>query len=139
MYVTAIALQADAAAGRINYASAGQPTAYLRRAASGEIVPLESTTVLLGVVDGETFTADPVTLPFAAGDAVVAYTDGANEAMNDQTDEMLGMAGVLRIVREVSSDSLAPSDWPAAVMQRVVAHRNAPPADDTMIVTVYRA
>lgn len=137
MYVTAVALRVDADAGTLAYASAGQPTAYLRRA-SGQIVDLPSTTILLGVVDAACFAAEPATLPFAPGDAVVAYTDGANEAMNDDTGEMLGMSGVRRAVADAADAGAPPHDWPDAVMRCVVAHRNAPPADDTMVVTVYR-
>ena len=137
MYVTAIALHVDAETDTLTYASAGQPTAYLRRA-SGEIVDLASTTILLGVVDAATFSAEPVSLRFSPSDAVVAYTDGANEAMNDDTGEMLGMVGVRQVIAEIAP-TLAPHDWPTAVMRRIVAHRNAPPTDDTMIVTVHRA
>lgn len=138
MYVTAIALRFDPAAGTVAYASAGHPSAYLRRAADGALVSLESTTMLLGVVDGQHFAPDPATLPLAPGDAVVAYTDGASEAMPDNRGDMLGMVGVRNLVADVAGRLPDPAAWPEEVMRRVVAYRNAPPADDTLVVTIYR-
>ncbi|GIX47315.1 MAG: hypothetical protein KatS3mg131_1526 [Candidatus Tectimicrobiota bacterium] len=68
----------DLEAHRLCYASAGHHPALLYRQASGEVVPLAATGFVLGFVAEATF--DERELPFAAGDALVLYTDGVPEA-----------------------------------------------------------
>lgn len=137
MYVTAVALRLDADAGRLTFASAGHPTAFLWRA-DGTIIDLESTTMLLGIVDGSMFSPDPVEFDFGPGDTVIAYTDGASEATCAETMIMLGIEGVKRTVHDVARAGRPPADWPTEVMRRVAAFRNSPPADDTLLVTIHR-
>ena len=125
---------------RLRFTSAGHPTAFVRRR-GGAIEPLESDTTMLGVLPPEAFDAAEKTLELGPGDALVAYTDGAAEAA-DEEGRMLGIAGVRRLVEEAadeeSAEDDAPSRWPDRLIRRVAAHRNAPPDDDTLIATIYR-
>ena len=90
-------------------------------------------------MDPADYDPTPERLPFAEGDVVLAYTDGASEAA-DRRGEQLGTAGVLRLLARTSSDGLSPTDWPAAILKQVCAHRGAgaPPEDDTLVVVLTR-
>ncbi|GEM_PF-1217625 len=137
MYLSAVAFYIDPASGTLSYASAGHPTAYLRRV-DGTILELESTTMLLGIVDNQLFSPDPLDIPLQGGNCIIAYTDGASEARSEQTLEMLGMNGVRNSFESVAKTGCACHDWPAEIMRRVAAFRNSPPLDDTLLVAIYR-
>ena len=107
-------------------------------AGPGTPADMGSTAMLLGAADGDDFDPDPAEVAFAAGDAVVAYTDGAAEAA-DGAGSMLGTAGVRRLAAAVAADGGPPQDWPAELLARVAAHRDGPPADDTLVVVVAAA
>ena len=136
LYVTAICLRVDSERDTLEYASGGHPTAFLRRA-DGSIQVLESTAALLGILDESNYHPEPASMPFAPGDAVVAYTDGAAEARN-HSDVQLGIRGVKDLLAKVAGDGRTPPDWPGEVMQRILAYRGAPPDDDTLIATLFR-
>lgn len=136
MFVTAVVVQTDLATDTLTYASGGHPTVFLR-SATGGVQPLESTSYMLGVIDPKQYAAAPVRLPFLRGDSLLLYTDGAAEARNPETGEALGTGGI----RTLFSDHCAgdPSVWPGAILARVASHRQTPPEDDTLIVTLARA
>jgi serine phosphatase RsbU (regulator of sigma subunit) len=136
LYATALCIRVDAAAGEIEWASGGHPPAYLRRG-SGEVLPLGSTAPLLGVLEPELFDPTAERLPFACGDVVLAYTDGASEACNAR-DEQLGTEGVLRLFDQASSDGGVAAEWPSMILRQVSSHRGHDPEDDTLIVTISR-
>ena len=136
LYMSAICMRVDSTCSTIEYASGGHPTAFLRRG-DGRIEMLESTTFLLGLEDPDRFKSEPASLTFNAGDALIAYTDGAAEA-KDKRNTMLGMAGVQRIMEQIAGEGHAPADWPGGMLQRVLEHRAAPPDDDTLVVALFR-
>src|SRR5690606_35391330 len=78
VYSTALCLRVDPHAGTLTWASAGHPPAFLRRA-DGRIEPIESTAVMLGVIDGESFQPNEQSCAIQPGDRILAYTDGASE------------------------------------------------------------
>jgi sigma-B regulation protein RsbU (phosphoserine phosphatase) len=121
---------------QISFASAGHPTAFIRRP-DGAINRLESNATMLGVLPPETYDSDEQIVLMQPGDAVVAYTDGAIEARNLE-DEMIGIEGVCDLVSNIGNETVDPSRWPELLIRRVAAWRNAPPADDTLIACVYR-
>lgn len=135
LYMTAISLRANAAKNSLSYANGGHPSAFLR-SGNGKIEMLDSTTFLLGLMDGE-FSAETIERPFGPGDAVVAYTDGAAEAKNDR-NAMLGMSGVQRLLELVANEHNAPADWPSQMLRRVLDYRAAPPDDDTLVAAMFR-
>lgn len=135
MYVTAIAMRVDPTTRSLEFTSAGHPTAFLRRA-NGEIVELESTTMLLGIAEDELFAADPIHVTLERGDVLLAYTDGASEARSDQTLQLLGMSGVRQLLCDAAANMNSPSTWPAEMLRRVTEYRMAPPLDDTLLVAV---
>jgi serine phosphatase RsbU (regulator of sigma subunit) len=131
----------DADRGVVQWASGGHPAALLRRA-DGSLEELHSTAMVLGVLEDDEFRPEPAELPFRPGDAIVAFTDGACEA-RDPSGRMLGAAAIRRLVEEVTgaADGSATRDaaeWPVRVLTRLVAYREAPPEDDTLVACVYR-
>jgi serine phosphatase RsbU (regulator of sigma subunit) len=91
--------------GAGQFISAGHNPAYLFRSATGKIERLISDAHFLGMFDFATFTARALQL--AAGDILVAYSDGLTDAHNQQ-GEMFGEERLLKIVRrEAASGSKA--------------------------------
>jgi serine phosphatase RsbU (regulator of sigma subunit) len=140
LYVTATAAQIDRAAGKLHFASAGHPTAFIR-GGDGSLTPLESTTFLLGAVEGEDFGRAQIDMPFGTGDSLILYTDGATEA-RDPAGTMLGTEGLVQIIqslpaiRPTQEDGLSPGAWSYELLHRVRQHRQAPPDDDTLVVVL---
>lgn len=134
VYVTAVCLRVDPLHNTIEYASGGHPTAFLR-AVDGTVEELASTAFVLGACPDTEFDPSPRTLPFGPGDSVIAYTDGALEA-KDKDGRMLGTKGMQRIV---GSPSHCPTgSWPGIILGIVEQHRFGPPADDTLVIEVFR-
>jgi hypothetical protein len=137
MFATAACVRVDAGRGVIQWSSGGHPTAFLRRAAGGAVERLEPTGMMLGVCDGTDYEPGQAEVAFGPGDALVVYTDGAAEAWGG-ANKPVGIAGVQKLLAEVSADGRPADQWPDAILRRVQAHRAAPPDDDTLVATVYR-
>lgn len=137
IFVTAIAMRIDPNQHTIQYVNAGHPTAFLVRADQSR-QRLETTSMLLGAVDGSEFELHSKRFDFHVGDTLIAYTDGASEATNDD-GEMLYIEGVEKIITGVARHNTDRAIWPAAILDAVVHHRNKTPSDDTLITTIYRA
>ena len=87
----------DRGAGRLRYANAGHPPPVLLRAVGDEVVYLESTGPVLGLIEHEPF--EEVGIPLGEGDVLACFTDGLNEA-TDRFDAEFGADRVLSIVRQ---------------------------------------
>lgn len=134
VYVTAVCGRIDSQHDTIEYASGGHPTAFLR-AVDGTVEELQSTALVLGACPDAEFDAAPRTIRFGPGDSLIAYTDGALEA-KDKDGRMLGTKGMQRIV---GSPSHCPcGSWPPVILGVVEQHRFGPPADDTLVIEVFR-
>jgi len=134
VYATALALRIDTDAGTVLWASAGHPPGFLR-AVNGTIDRLESTALVLGACLGDDFVVEELTHRFGPGDALLIYTDGATEAMDEQR-KMLGVRGLETILANGQPE--AHGGWSATIMQEVKAHRAGPADDDTLLVEIYR-
>lgn len=133
---------------RVTISNAGHPPAFLRRI-DGSTQPLESGSTMLGVLPPEAYDAEEESLELQPGEAIVAYTDGAAEATNDD-GRMIGIDGVRRLVERVAREPIGREGlsgptrevdgfhWPDRLIRRVAAHRGGPPDDDTLIAVVYR-
>jgi serine phosphatase RsbU (regulator of sigma subunit) len=137
IYATAIVVRIDAKAGTLEYVNAGHPPALLLRQ-FGNATRLDPNAMMLGVCDAIDFPCEMTTHELTEFESVVLYTDGASEAI-DPHDQMLGIEGTLDAIAQVASERGDPDSWPAAIHDRVVAHRQSPPTDDTLIVTMWRA
>ncbi len=137
VYVTALCLSVDPnlpAERAMHYASGGHPPAFVRTV-DGKVEELSSTAFVLGAVPTEAFDAGQRSVRFGPGDSVIAYTDGAIEA-RDQQGRMLRIEGMLRLIAH-------PETWRGsqpceAILRHVDQHRYGPIADDTLIVEVSR-
>ena len=130
MFATAIALSVEPGPdATIRWAGAGHPPAFLR-GADGSVRSLDSTAPMLGVIDADLFACTEGRTELAVGSAVLAYTDGANEA-TDAKNRQLGLAGLRTIIATGSTDGRTLADTVAAAVE---AHRAGPPTDDTLIV-----
>lgn len=133
VYATAICARVNPRLGTVRYASAGHPPLFLRRV-GGQIEDLDSTTFVLGVAGGADFESDAIDVPFAPGDALVVFTDGAAEA-RDGDGRMLRVSGVRSLVRRAM---VGPHLLPEWLLQAVRLHRVGPPEDDTLVAVVFR-
>ncbi len=96
----------DLADSLITWASAGHESQVLAQT-SGACTLLESTGPMLGMIEDSVF--EEGAAPFAAGDALVCFTDGLNEAF-DAGQNQLGRERVeaeVRAHRALSADALA--------------------------------
>ncbi|MGP1272887.1 MAG: PP2C family protein-serine/threonine phosphatase [Phycisphaerales bacterium] len=134
VYVTGLAVRVDPVHGVLEYANAGHPPAF-QIGADGTIDRLDSTTFLLGAVEDAAFEPATRTRPFVPGDRLIAYTDGATEAQNHR-GRMLGIDGMLGLL--ASQKLQAEGGWPMTILTAVDAHRDGPPADDTLVIEVFR-
>jgi serine phosphatase RsbU (regulator of sigma subunit) len=132
LFATALCLRANPTRGMIEWASGGNPPAYLRRP-DGRIRTLAPTAAMLGILDPNEYDPAPDQLPFAVGDVVCAYTDGAFEA-TDAKGSPIGTAGVSRLLSGAAADGLEPDQYAAAMLAKIAAHRGGLPDDDTLIV-----
>lgn len=147
VYATAMCMRADADSGTLEYASAGHPPAF-HRTADGRVHRLESTTLVLGVVHPDDFDAAPMSTDFMRGDAVIAYTDGATEAVTG-SGKMIRVDGLERIAMKTAPRAVpskvasrqghaADEQWCEAVLKEVHRLRSGPTLDDTLIVELRR-
>lgn len=88
MFVTVFYAVYELSTGRLRYVSAGHPSPILRRAdGTAEQLPKLSG-MALGIMDEVNLEVGQVQLE--VGDSILAFTDGLDEAVNDQ-DEMFGI------------------------------------------------
>jgi len=127
------------AAARLNrngssfvFAGAGHPPAMILHPGQTPRL-LESRNAVLGLLEDPVDGEGTIEVPIQAGDRVVIYTDGFTESFNSQ-DEMLGVDGFSKIVRECASLSLP--DMKQEIIDRVAAWRNGPAADDMSMIVV---
>lgn len=133
-YATAIVARLDGARRRMAYVNAGHPPGYVLRA--GDAIPLESSSLPLGLLPDATYTETVLALEPA--DVVVILTDGVTEALETGVTTLAQALGTARdLVARDGSPSMACS----ALLQ--AASRGGGPAgiagwqdDRTVVVAV---
>jgi len=119
----------DARSGRLHYANAGHPPAYLLPP-GGLPRELGPTGPLLGVMPG--FPHGSETVDMEAGGALLAYTDGLSETMG-RDGELWGTDEMLAIFRSGGADD--PARVVARLRDRVAAFRGpGTPQDDVTLI-----
>lgn len=134
VYASAVCFRFDPTKSELNYASGGHPPAFLR-SVDGKLDELHSTALVLGAAADCDYEPFPETRRFAAGDSLLVYTDGAIEA-RDEGGRMLKIAGLQRVL--AGSSQAQPGRLADAIIDAVDRHRHGPPADDTLVVEVFR-
>jgi sigma-B regulation protein RsbU (phosphoserine phosphatase) len=135
VYMTAFCLRVDPDPGTLEYASGGHPPAFVR-AVNGSIEELQSTAFVLGACAADDFDPGQRTIRFTAGDALIAYTDGATEARSHD-GRMLGIVGIQRLL--AGSGPRYGQSWVEHLLRAVEEFRDGPPADDTLVVQIEHA
>ena len=109
-FATAVAATYDAASDELTVCNAGHPRPFLFQAAKGEwsllgadpeVEPATARNMPLGILDVTEYEQFDVELD--PGDCVLSYTDALIES-RDADGEMLGEAGLLRILRHIGDE-----------------------------------
>lgn len=138
MFITMAYLVLDTVTGEITSAKAGHDAPLLYRARTGQIEPLQSPGLALGIDSGEVFDTvlDDCTIRLEPGDLLVAYTDGVSEAFN-QTGEEFGREQIQATLLHQASGS--PEDVVENLLQRVTRFQgDAVQNDDITLVALKR-
>lgn len=133
MFITAAACRIDAHARRLHYASAGHHPMLLQRARDGSIEALMASGPPLGFLAGADYGLR--TVPLAAGDTLLSFTDGLVEACRTEDGEMFGEERLRQCF--AAGAGLAP----AAFLERLDAELHAflggsRPDDDVTVCVV---
>jgi len=134
VYATALCCRVDPVKDSIEYASGGHPPAFLR-GSDGTVHDLPATACVLGACCDADFDPAMVSLKFAPGDALIAYTDGAIEARG-RDRKMLGVRGLRQIV--ATSRASLEGGWPRTLLAALEHFRIGTPSDDTLLVEISR-
>ncbi|MEQ8317620.1 MAG: SpoIIE family protein phosphatase [Phycisphaerales bacterium] len=133
IYASAVCLRVDPTTDELTYANAGHPPMFLR-GIDGTIEELDSTAIVLGACLPEDFHADPQTHKFVPGDMLVAYTDGAMEARNEQ-GKCIGRSWLTAMLARTECE---PGEWPRRIIGELDGRRHGMPEDDTLVIEVQR-
>lgn len=101
-FVTAFVSVYDSESGRITYASCGHEPGLIRRATTGIVEVLETTSPPLGATETAIFTEATTTL--TEGDILFLYTDGLSEAGPNRR-ELLGTEGLSSLLAAQESET----------------------------------
>ena len=136
MFVTAAYMVLNVKTKTLRVASAGHNPVVLYRAKSGENELIKPAGIALGFDKGTIFDnhIKEVEVQLESGDRIVTYTDGVNEAMNNNSEEF----GDERFYELVKSHARKPSkDFVEAIVRELDKHRgDAEQSDDITITTL---
>ena len=131
MYITTFYAVVDPARGRLHFANAGHPHAFLMRD-DGTVERLGASTPPLGMIDAPPSTESR---PWQSGrDLLLLYTDGISDAV-DRVGRRLGEEPVIEAVRAVRDRS--PDDIVQAVFAQLEVYQGgARPLDDLTLLVL---
>jgi serine phosphatase RsbU (regulator of sigma subunit) len=130
LFATGTCMSVDPCSGTLEWVNAGHPPALLRRGDSS-IIELATTTMLLGVLEPESFAPEPERTKMNPGDVVIAYTDGAFEARDAE-----GVRFGMDRIRETARFDPPPRSWPRFIAGAVAQHHDGHADDDVLIAAV---
>ncbi len=134
IYATALCCRIDPVKDTLEYANAGHPPAFLR-GSDGTVEELPSTALILGAIPDCDFEHGMTTHKFAAGDSLIAYTDGAIEARGKDR-RMLGVLGLRNLI--ATGRAHLEGGWPRTILTSLEQFRHGTPEDDTLLVEISR-
>lgn len=135
IYATAVAVRHDPWANQLEWANAGHPPPFVLDGQGG-CVTLDSNAVMLGVLDEPLYECETQARPFAVGDRLVVYTDGATEA-HDRNDQMLGIEGLQQTLLDEAART-QDNQVSEQLLRNIQRFRSGPPEDDILIVELSR-
>jgi serine phosphatase RsbU (regulator of sigma subunit) len=135
-FVTLVLGLLDLKSNQMTIVNAGHMPPILRKAVNGEIVQLaeEESGLPLGIL--EEFEYESVTIEFAPGDVMVMYTDGINEAMNAEGNQLT----TATMIREMENGQAKTPESVGKLLCDVVARHSGrePAIDDACLVCIGR-
>lgn len=102
LFITLTYLQIDTKKKNLELLRAGHCPSYYYTAAEDKLEQMREGTLGLGILRNDTFhkmAGEPVSVTYQPGDFIVLYTDGIQEARNDQ-DEEFGYSRIAAIIEE---------------------------------------
>jgi hypothetical protein len=129
LFATGVMLTIDPRTGEAHYANAGHPPVFIR--SRGSVRELESTTFLLGAVDGELFGEEQRSVQLEEGDRIILFTDGAYDARSPGGERF----GLDRL-REILTRQATPPKWTSYLMRLIETYEAGMPEDDLLIAEV---
>lgn len=128
----------DPSARTFRFVRAGH-TPLLWRKTSGEVLTLSPRGIGVGMTSPRTFSAicERATITTGAGDLLILYSDGVNEAMNERHEEF-GDERLLAIVRDRITNEMSAEEARAAIVDAVDAFRGTAPAHDDMTLVIVK-
>lgn len=135
-FVTLVLGLLDLKSNQMTIVNAGHMPPILRKSVNGEIVQLaeEESGLPLGIL--EEFEYESVTIEFAPGDVMVMYTDGINEAMNAEGNQLT----TATMIREMENGQAKTPESVGKLLCDVVARHSGrePAIDDACLVCIGR-
>src|SRR5687768_9154484 len=128
----------DPSARTFRFVRAGH-TPLLWRKTSGEVMTLSPRGIGVGMTSQKTFSAicERSTITTSAGDLLILYSDGVNEAMNERSEEF-GDARLLATVRDRITNEMSADEVRAVIVDAVDQFRGIAPAHDDMTLVVVK-
>lgn len=130
VYATALCIQVFPDTGEVQYANAGHPPAFVRRA-NGTVERFDSTTWLLGAAPDSMFEEDQLVFTLGPQDTLVLVTDGVHEAP-DRKGQRFG----LDRLQEAFSRTPAPERWCQHIASVADNWRKGLGDDDLLVASI---
>lgn len=130
IYATAALVTLDPYLGELRWAAGGHPPGFLREV-SGRVEPLDATTVVLGALGDDEFSAEVRVRPIREGDELILYTDGVIEARNRAGDQY-----GLQPLRDLVHRNPPPRNWPQFVASTIQKYTAGRASDDILVASL---
>jgi sigma-B regulation protein RsbU (phosphoserine phosphatase) len=139
VFVTMLFGVFDPAARTFQFVRAGH-TPLLWRKSGGEVVTLSPRGIGIGMTGPRSFSTlcEPRTITTAPGDFLILYSDGVNEAMNENTEEF-GDERLLATVRDRITNATTAEEARVILVQAVDDFRGTAAAHDDMTLVVLKS
>ncbi len=135
MFLTAVYAVLELDTGRLIYANGGHTRPLWRHVADGTVTELDQHGIVLGAF--EEISLEEQRLDLAPGDALILYTDGVTEALNDE-GEMFGDERLREVI--TATQGASADETIDAICGALAAFTGgAEPADDVTVVVVRRS
>ena len=129
-YITFFYGELDPESKKFTYVNAGHNFPLIYR--NGEFLELRTGGIILGMMDGMEYSSE--TIQLKKGDVFILYTDGINEAMNDDGEEF-EMDRFYQVIKETTRKSA--EEIHDTIIERVFQFApNANESDDITLITV---
>ncbi|MCO5171065.1 MAG: SpoIIE family protein phosphatase [Planctomycetes bacterium] len=136
MFLSFVLMRYDVATGAIEYTGAGHENILIWRAATREVETIKTGGMVLGITTRMDDAVKAQSLGLGVNDAIVLYTDGATEAVNEQ-NEQFSLERLVDSVRR--SGHLPPKHALQGILGDLLRFKGrAAPRDDITLLVVRR-